>query len=190
MTASVETCDVPLPVYLLCRHQTYGAWIQHPSSPPQKKKLTTTEANKHVHLSNSEVLEVPGALLRRLYEIEEMAARRPLPTATSSSKTAVLTTGRKSSAQKLGRDRIDEKGLLERDEAVNFLKAFAMSEDGDSFPTRLAWELQSEFWPQEDAQVMFPFGLLTSKSWMCSPTVNAVVLEIFGRATLSERVAA
>ncbi|CAM9817493.1 unnamed protein product, partial [Hapterophycus canaliculatus] len=101
----------------------------------------------------SEVLEVPSALLRRLYEIEEiLATRQPLPRATSVSRTTMMAAGCGSSARSLGRDGTYEKGTLGRDEALNLLKAFEMSGDGDSFPTRLAWDLQSEFWPQEDAQ--------------------------------------
>lgn len=53
-----------------------------------------------------------------------------------------------------GRDNGDDRGGgLDEEEAANFLKVFEMSEDHDSFPTRVAWELQSEFWPQPAAEV-------------------------------------
>lgn len=101
------------------------------------------------------MLEVPTALLARLYEIEEISAtRRPLLSATtpSSKKRAVGGARPESSARGAGRDRAaGQAGGLEDEEAANFLRAFEMSEDEDSFPTRVAWELQSEFWSQQQA---------------------------------------
>eukprot|EP00903_Cladosiphon_okamuranus_P020041 g18408.t1 len=95
----------------------------------------------------SEVLEVPAALLARLYDIEEISAtRQPLTPPTQASKKRTAEGAR----QKLVVDEV-ARGL-EDEEAVNFLRAFEMSEDEDSFPTRVAWELQSEFWSQQAAE--------------------------------------
>ncbi|CAM9626039.1 unnamed protein product [Ectocarpus sp. 6 AP-2014] len=96
-----------------------------------------------------EVLEVPRALLRRLYSIQDISVtRQPLPTPPT-----VQKAGRGPSVSRVGRERQDEGGALELDEAKSFLEAFEMAADGDSFPMRVAWELQNEFWQQNEIEV-------------------------------------
>eukprot|EP00752_Nemacystus_decipiens_P013317 g11795.t2 len=101
----------------------------------------------------SEALEVPSALLARLYDIEEISAtRRPLQSPETASKKRTAggarpqTSGRE--ARRVRPAGRTEEGL-EDEEAANFLRAFEMSEDEGSFPTRVAWELQAEFWPHQ-----------------------------------------
>lgn len=77
----------------------------------------------------SEALEIPSALLRRLYEIEEV--QNPM------GGTA---------------DQGDRPGL---EETLDFLKEIETAGDGESFPARMAWELQSQLWPQQDVKVIF-----------------------------------
>lgn len=134
---------------------------------------------------SSGVLEVPAALLRRLYEIEEISStRRPLRSVSDSTKRAVGPRKRMS-AREVARDRAGgargESGLKE-EEAVNFLKAFEMSEcDDEGFPTRLAWELQSEFWPQNTAVEVTGTGV---KWRIISSKVGGVLLSWPWSATL------
>lgn len=93
---------------------------------------------------------MPRALLRRLYNIQDISVtRQPLPTPPT-----VKKTGRGPPVSRVGREREDEGGALERDEALSFLEAFEMAVDGDSFPMRVAWELQNEYWQQKEIEVM------------------------------------
>ncbi|CAM9614537.1 unnamed protein product [Ectocarpus sp. 12 AP-2014] len=102
-----------------------------------------------------EVLEVPRALLRRLYNIQDISVtRQPLPTPPT-----VQKAGRGSSVSTVGRERQDEGGALELDEAKSFLEAFEMAADGDSFPMRVAWELQNEYWQQSKIEVEYKTSL-------------------------------
>ncbi|CAM9616069.1 unnamed protein product [Ectocarpus sp. 4 AP-2014] len=102
-----------------------------------------------------EVLEVPRALLRRLYSIQDISVtRQPLP-----APPRVQKAGRGPSVSRVGRERQDEGGALELDEAKSFLEAFEMAADGDSFPMRAAWELQNEFWQQNEIEVEYKTSL-------------------------------
>lgn len=95
------------------------------------------------------MLEVPAALLSRLYDIEEISATRlPLQSGTPASKKRAA-----GGARPEPPDSETRREGLGDEEAANFLRAFGMSEDENSFPARVAWELQSEFWPQPAAEV-------------------------------------
>lgn len=101
---------------------------------------------------------MPPALLVRLYDIEEISAtRRPLPSAaTPASKKRPAGGARpEPSAREARRDGTAGRaaGALDEEQAANFLRALEMSEDDDSFPTRVAWELQSELWSQQTVEV-------------------------------------
>ena len=54
-----------------------------------------------------------------------------------------------------GKDKWDD--VLRKQDIMNFVEAFVMSQDGDDFPTRLACELQSIFWPQSSTEVDMPY---------------------------------
>lgn len=101
---------------------------------------------------------MPAVLLARLYDIEELsAARQPLPPPKPATKKRTAEGARppelsaREVARRDGADRAA--GGLEDEEAVNFLRAFEMSEEEDSFPARVAWELQREFWAQQAVEV-------------------------------------
>lgn len=97
----------------------------------------------------SDVLDVPSMLLRRLYEIEDISSRRQMPPGFHDSRR------RKAEVTKLlqGNDWEEDSEGLGREEAINFMEAFALSEDGDSFPAQVAWELQSKLWMQPHVEV-------------------------------------
>ncbi|CAM9863941.1 unnamed protein product, partial [Pylaiella littoralis] len=97
----------------------------------------------------SEALEMPSALLRRLYDIEELSAeRQPLPTASAQRKT-MAGGGQQPSVRRPRGGAADQEDRPGRDEAIKFLKAVGTAGDEESFPARLAWELQSQLWPQQ-----------------------------------------
>jgi len=136
--------------YLLPRRLTFVDLQPKFLSPAASSKLRLTPyaCSPRPALENSEALEVPTALLRRLYEIEDIStSRHPLPT---SSTLCNALRGDTSASARKGQ----EGGGLSQEEASNFLQAFEMSGDGDEFPARVAWELQSEFWAQQDVEVM------------------------------------
>lgn len=127
---------------------TRRRWHQHP--PCSFQPVIVVRFPFKRRRSNREVLEVPRALLRRLYNIQDISVtRQPLPTPP-----IVQKAGLGPSVSRVGREREDEGGALERDEAIAFLEAFEMAADGDSFPMRVAWELQNEFWQQKEIEVM------------------------------------
>lgn len=115
----------------------------------------------------SEVLEVPTSLLHRLYDIEEISSGRSMSRSFSSdarqiSEQTMTATERRASR---GRGRAGERrwGAMERrgegggigggeglgrDEALQFAEALELSGEGDDFPARVAWELQTSLWQQ------------------------------------------
>lgn len=108
---------------------------------------------------------MPRALLRRLYSIQDISVtRQPLPTPPTIQKA-----GRGPSVSRVGREREDEGGALDLDEAKSFLEAFDMAADGDSFPMRVAWELQNEFWQQNEIEVMSTFQVKCTSEPQHSP---------------------
>lgn len=122
---------------------------------------------------------MPTALLARLYDIEEISAtRRPLPSMSLASKKRTAGSGARPdpSAREARRDRTGRAEGLEDEEVENFLTALEMAEHEDCFPSRVAWELQSEFWLQDDVEVRrgdegpscweWPGGNVRPPSWL------------------------
>lgn len=115
---------------------------------------------------------MPSALLRRLYDIEELSAeRQPLPTASAQRKT-MAGGGQQPSVRRPRGGAADQEDRPGRDEAIKFLKAVGTAGDEESFPARLAWELQSQLWPQQ-------VEVTRTLSWFPSESQARAYLQLF-----------
>lgn len=97
------------------------------------------------------MLEVPDALLQRLYEIEELSSTlQAVPPSPANSRAIIHEPERIAD----GREWTYRQNGLDQEEATNLVEGFMLSREGDDFPTRVAWELQSKLWQQHHPEVM------------------------------------